>query len=113
MAPLCETRDRIALVTLNRPDKLTALNYALIDRLMETLVEMAADDAVRAPMITAAGDGAFSAGADIAEFAASVRNGEKAALRDFVRRGQRMTGRIESFPKTIIVAVTGLAYGGG
>ncbi len=113
MTPLCETRDRIALVTLNRPDKLNALNFALIDRLMATLDEIEADDAVRVLILTGAGDRAFSAGADIAEFAASVRNGQQAALRDFVRRGQRMTARIESFPKPIIVAVNGLAYGGG
>src|SRR5918997_1878789 len=113
MPLLCETRDRIALLTLNRPDKLNALNFALIDRLKATLDEIEADDAVRVVILTGAGDRAFSAGADIAEFATSVRKGQQAALRDFVRRGQRMTARIESFPKPIIVAVNGLAYGGG
>jgi enoyl-CoA hydratase/carnithine racemase len=113
MPLLCETRDRIALLTLNRPDKLNALNFALIDRLMATLDEIEADDSISVVILTGAGDRAFSAGADIAEFAASVRKGQRAALRDFVRRGQRMTARIESFPKPIIVAVNGLAYGGG
>ncbi|MCG8562951.1 MAG: crotonase/enoyl-CoA hydratase family protein [Hyphomicrobiales bacterium] len=110
---LCEIRDRVALMTLNRPSKLNALNYELIDRLMAHLDAIERDDAVRAVILTGAGERAFSAGADIAGFAPSVRQGQAAALRDFVRRGQRMTARIESFPKPVIVAVNGLAHGGG
>jgi enoyl-CoA hydratase len=110
---LLETRGPVALVTLNRPEKLNALDYALIDRLMAVLDTIERDDAVRAVVLTGAGDRAFSAGADIACFAPSVRQGQAAALRDFVRRGQRMTARIETFPKPIIVAVNGLAHGGG
>ena len=110
---LLETRAPVALVTLNRPEKLNALDYALIDRLMAVLDTIERDDAVRAIVLTGAGDRAFSAGADIACFAPSVRQGQAAALRDFVRRGQRMTARIETFPKPIIVAVNGLAHGGG
>jgi len=110
---LCDIRNKIALLTLNRPDKLNALNYELIDRLMMLLDEIERDDAVRAVILTGAGDRAFSSGADIAGFAPTVRQGQEAALRDFVRRGQRMTARIETFPKPIIVAVNGLAHGGG
>jgi enoyl-CoA hydratase/carnithine racemase len=110
---LAETRGPVALVTLNRPQKLNALDYALIDRLMAVLDSIEADDDVRAVVLTGAGERAFSSGADIACFAPSVRRGPAAALRDFVRRGQRLTGRIESFPKPIIVAVNGLAHGGG
>jgi enoyl-CoA hydratase/carnithine racemase len=101
------------VLTLNRPNKLNALNYALIDRLMERLDAIERDAQVRAIVLTGAGDRAFSAGADISEFVASVRQGQESALRDFVRRGQRMTARIETFPKPIIVAVNGLAHGGG
>jgi enoyl-CoA hydratase/carnithine racemase len=104
---------RVALLTLNRPGKLNALNYELIDRLATRLDEIETDDAIRVVVLTGSGDRAFSAGADIAEFAPSVRKGAAAALRDFVRRGQRLTARIEAFPKPIIVAVNGLAYGGG
>jgi enoyl-CoA hydratase/carnithine racemase len=104
---------RVALLTLNRPHKLNALNYELIDRLATRLDEIETDDAIRVVVLTGSGDRAFSAGADIAEFAPSVRKGAAAALRDFVRRGQRLTARIEAFPKPIIVAVNGLAYGGG
>jgi enoyl-CoA hydratase len=108
-----ETRGRVALITLNRPEKLNALDYALIDRLMEMLDAAEQDDGIRAVVLTGAGDRAFSSGADIACFAASVRRGQAAALREFVRRGQRLTSRIEAFPKPIIVAVNGLAHGGG
>jgi len=110
---LFEKRAAVALLTLNRPGKLNALNYDLIDRLMALLDRIEADDDLRAVILTGAGDRAFSAGADIAGFAESVRSGQAAALRDFVRRGQRMTARIETFPKPVIVAVNGLAHGGG
>lgn len=110
---LFERRDAIALLTLNRPEKLNALNFELIDRLMAHLDEIERDSSLRAVILTGAGDRAFSAGADIQEFAASVKSGQEVALRDFVRRGQRMTARVETFPKPIIVAVNGLAHGGG
>lgn len=110
---LIEKCDAVALLTLNRPDKLNALNYELIDRLMALLDRVESDDGLRAVILTGAGDRAFSAGADIAGFADSVRSGQAVALRDFVRRGQRMTARIETFPKPVIVAVNGLAHGGG
>src|SRR5262249_27406382 len=110
---LVEKDGPVALVTLNRPEKLNALDYALIDRLMEMLDTVENDDGIRALVLTGAGNRAFSSGADIACFAASVRRGQAVALREFVRRGQRLTGRIETFPKPIIVAVNGLAHGGG
>ncbi len=109
---LWDLHDRIALVTLNRPEKLNALSYDLIDRLMALLDQAEADDAVRVVILTGAGR-TFSSGADIAGFAPSVRAGPEVALRDFVRRGQRMTARIENFSKPVIVAVNGLAHGGG
>lgn len=110
---LCEISEGIATLTLNRPDKLNAINYATADRMLTILDALETDARVRAIIITGAGDKAFSAGGDIAEFSASVRLGPAAALRDFVRRGQAMTARMEAFPKPIIAAVNGLAYGGG
>jgi enoyl-CoA hydratase len=110
---LLETSDGIALVTLNRPDRLNALNYALIDRLMAMLDTIEVDAAVRAVILTGAGERAFSAGADIHEFASTVRHGRDTAIRDFVRRGQAMTARLEAFRKPVIAAVNGLAFGGG
>src|SRR6266702_1579073 len=88
-------------------------NYELIDRLMALLDAIECDEAVRVIVLTGAGDRAFSSGADIAGFAPSVRQGQEVALCDFGRRGQRMTARIETFPKPIIVAVNGLAHGAG
>jgi len=103
----------VATLTLNRPDRLNAINFATIDRLHQHLDRIEADDSIRAVILTGAGDRAFSAGADIHEFRACIEAGPEVALRDFVRRGQRFTSRIEGFPKPIIVAVNGLAYGGG
>ena len=110
---LFEIDDGIALITLNRPDKLNALNYDLIDRLMAVLDTIETDAAIRAVILTGAGERAFSAGADIHEFAGSVRHGRDTAVRDFVRRGQAMTARLEAFRKPLIAAVNGLAFGGG
>jgi enoyl-CoA hydratase/carnithine racemase len=109
---LIEMRGAVALLTFNRPSKLNALSYALIDRLMAVLDRIEDDANVRAVVLTGAGDRAFSAGADIAEFSESVRFGPDIAVKDFVRRGQAMTARMESFPKPIIAAVNGIAFGG-
>jgi enoyl-CoA hydratase/carnithine racemase len=110
---LQERSGPVALLTLNRPDKLNALDYALVDALAAALDELETIDSVRAIVLTGSGDRAFSAGADIAGFAGSIEAGREAALRDFVRRGQRLTRRIETFPKPIVAAVNGIAYGGG
>ncbi|WP_374563657.1 crotonase/enoyl-CoA hydratase family protein [Ideonella sp.] len=101
------------VLTLNRPTKLNALSYALIDELMEQLARIEADDSVRAVVLTGAGTQAFSAGADIDGFAPDLAASPEAAYRHFVSRGQGMTRRIESFAKPIIAAVNGLAFGGG
>lgn len=110
---LSETHGDVAVLTLNRPAVLNALSYALIDRLQARLDGVEEDDGVRAVVLTGAGDRAFSAGADIREFAGSVRRGPDAAVREFVRRGQALTARLEAFRKPVIAAVNGLAYGGG
>jgi enoyl-CoA hydratase/carnithine racemase len=110
---LCQIDNGIAQLTLNRPDKLNALNYELIERFGALLDRIERDDSVRAIVLTGGGDKAFSSGADISKIATSVRHGAPAALRDFVQPGQRLTARIETFPKPIIAAVNGLAYGGG
>ncbi|ESZ35858.1 crotonase/enoyl-CoA hydratase family protein [Mesorhizobium sp. L2C067A000] len=110
---LTEARDGIAILTLNRPEKLNALNYALIDRLLALLDAAETDDAIRAIILTGAGARAFSAGADILEFSGSVAIGVDVALRDLVMRGQRLTARLEAFRKPVIAAVNGIAFGGG
>ncbi len=110
---LCtQARDGITVLTLNRPAKLNALSYALVDALIERLRALEADPAVRAVILTGAGQ-AFSAGADIGEFRDSIASGVGTAVREFCRRGQRLTRTIEDFPKPVIAAVNGLAFGGG
>ncbi len=110
---LREVDDGIAILTLHRPEKLNALDYALIDALGAALDELEADAVVRAVILTGSGERAFSAGADIAEFAGSIEGGVEKALREFVRRGQRLTRQIEAYPKPVIVAVNGIAFGAG
>lgn len=109
---LISVENRIALLTLNRPDKLNALNYETVDRLLLLLDRIETDASVQAVIVTGAGR-AFSAGADIHQFSESVAQGADAAVRDFVRRGQAMTARIEAFTKPVIAAINGLAFGGG
>jgi enoyl-CoA hydratase len=110
---LIEVKGEIALLTLNRPEKLNALSYAVNDRLLHLLDRIEDDASIRAVILTGAGDRAFSAGGDIHEFSQSVRKGADLAVKEFVRRGQAMTARMEAFRKPIIAAVNGIALGGG
>lgn len=110
---LFEVADGIGLITINRPDKMNAMTYATIDEISAILDQAEADPEIRVLIITGAGDKAFIAGGDIGEFYESVKAGVDRALRDFVRRGQRLLSRMESFPKPIIAAVNGFALGAG
>jgi enoyl-CoA hydratase/carnithine racemase len=110
---LIDIADNIATLTLNRPAKLNALNYETIDELQNHLNSIERDDSIRVVILTGAGEKAFSAGADIAGFSPSVEAGVATAMREFVGRGQALTKRVENFPKPIIAAVNGLAFGGG
>jgi enoyl-CoA hydratase len=107
-----EIDDQVALLTLNRPDRLNALSNELLAAIMAALDGIELDPAVRAVVITGAGR-AFSAGADIAGFQRHVAAGPAEAIVHFMRPGHRMTRRVESFSKPIIAAVNGLAFGGG
>jgi enoyl-CoA hydratase len=101
--------DGIAVVMVNRPDKLNALNAATVRQLDEVLREVRADDAVRAVILTGSGDKAFVAGADIGELA-------KMGPIDGVqvsRAGQDTFRLLERMPKPVIAAVNGFALGGG
>jgi enoyl-CoA hydratase len=109
---ILNVNDGIATLTLNRPAKLNALDYAMIDTLMSFLDRIEDDASIGAIILTGNGR-AFSAGADIVEFSRSVARGVEPALKEFLRRGQAMTARIEAYGKPIIAAVNGLAFGGG
>src|SRR5438477_8456060 len=108
---LIENRGPVALITLNRPQKLNALNNELIGAVVAALDDMELERSVRAIVITGAGR-AFSAGADIAEFQPHMKAGAAEAIANFMRPGHRLTRRIEAFPKPIIAAINGLAFGG-
>src|ERR1700741_1156052 len=109
---LREDRGAVSILTLNRPEKLNALNNELISALMNALDGIELDHAIRAIVVTGAGR-AFSSGADIAAFQRYIETGPAEAVAHFMRPGHRMTRRVESFPKPIIAAVNGLAFGGG
>lgn len=103
----------ICILKINRPDQLNALDYETIDAIRHHLDDVADDPSLRVIVLTGSGGRAFSAGADIFELAQTLEKGPEAAIREFVYRGQGLTRRIETFPKPIIVAVNGLAYGAG
>ena len=99
----------VRTVTVNRPDKLNALNRATLEALDTAFAEAAADPAVRVVVLTGAGSKAFVAGADIAEM-----NGLSAVQgRDFSLLGQGLMRRIERMPKPVIGKINGFALGGG
>ena len=99
----------IRRITVDRPDKLNALNAATLDALLVAFEQAAEDPAVRVVILTGAGPKAFVAGADIAEMAAL----RPVDGRDFSLRGQRLMRRIETLPKPVIAMVNGFALGGG
>lgn len=104
-----EVEDGIALVTLDRPEKLNALSREVLDELETCFVEAGNDEAVRGIILTGAGEKAFAAGADIAEFRGmTAMDGHRFAL-----RGQAVFDRIASLRKPVIAAVNGYALGGG
>ena len=105
---LTDRFDAVAVITLNRPDKLNALSFPLVRELDDALTKCEADDAVKAVILTGSGDRAFSAGADIHEMA-GLSSEELATRQDL--RGHA-TWHIATFAKPLIGAINGLAYGG-
>jgi enoyl-CoA hydratase len=101
--------DAVRRITVNRPDKLNALNAATLDALQDAFDQAARDASVRVVVLTGAGPKAFVAGADIAEMA-DLRATEG---RDFSLRGQKVMRTIETLPKPVIAMVNGFALGGG
>ena len=99
----------VRILTVNRPDKLNALNAATLDALHAAFTAAAAEPTVRVVVLTGAGGKAFVAGADIAEMAALT----PVQGRDFSLRGQRMMRAVETMPKPVIAMLNGFALGGG
>jgi len=104
-----ETRDGIRILTVDRPEKLNALNAAVLEALEARVREAEADGALRCLIVTGAGEKAFIAGADIGELVKlTPLDG-----REHARRGQAVVERIENLPIPSIAAINGYAYGGG
>ena len=104
-----ETRGRVAVLTLDRPERLNTLSPDMLDDLAARLGEVEADEGVGAAVITGAGDKAFSAGADVS----LVREASPLEARRFAARGHATVDRVEALPKPVIAAVNGYALGGG
>ena len=104
---LYETRGPLALITINRPDKLNAISLATVDDLHAAIAAAAADPGVRVLAITGAGEKAFAAGSDLAEVAHRDLN---QALEPIV---QGVAERLERCPKPTIAAINGICFGGG
>jgi enoyl-CoA hydratase len=103
-----EVADRIATITVNRPDKLNALNAATIGELGQAIDEAVGRDDVAGVILTGAGR-AFVAGADISEMTGQ----STLEMQRLARRGQLVFRRFETSPKPTIAAVNGFALGGG
>ena len=105
----CDVRDGIAVVTVQRPQVLNALNRQAVAELGQAFLRLRDDPAVRGVILTGSGEKAFVAGADIGEIhALDMQSG-----REFALAGQRVFSLIEGLGKPVIAAVNGFALGGG
>ncbi len=104
---LLETVDRVAVLTINRPDKRNALNQQTRDEILQALDDLQKSE-TRVLVITGAGDKAFIAGADIGEF-----EGRTALTQRDVMKQRRIFDAVEDFPKPVIAMINGFCLGGG
>ncbi len=105
---LLERRGRVALLTINRPEKLNALNIQTRAEGAAALDELRGDDSVRVVVITGAGEKSFVAGADIAEF-----EGRTAVSQRDVMTARSLFTAVDTFPKPVIAMINGFCLGGG
>ncbi len=109
LAPvLLEKSDGIATITLNRPEKLNALNQEVRQTVMRMVDELQEDDEVRVAVLQGAGDRAFVAGADVSEFAARTPDEQRELYRH-----RRVYDALADFEKPIVCAIHGYCLGGG
>jgi enoyl-CoA hydratase len=106
---LIERDGGVLVVTINRPEKLNALNTKTVTELGQVMDEAASDAAVHAIVLTGSGEKSFVAGADINELAVQT----PVSGREHARSGQRVFDRIERLGKPVVAAVNGFALGGG
>ena len=103
-----EEEDKIAILTINRPKALNALNSGVLDELDKTLSSIDTNK-IRALIITGAGEKSFVAGADIGEMSKLTKKEGEA----FGKKGNDVFRKIETFPIPVIAAINGFALGGG
>src|SRR5215470_2358103 len=106
---LLERDGAIAIVTVDRPKVLNALNTQTVEELRRVMLDLKRDDAVRAIVLTGAGEKSFVAGADINELAVQTPTGG----REHALTGQHVFDLIENAGKPVIAAINGYALGGG
>ncbi len=106
---LLDVKDNIAVVTLNRPDKLNALNAQTINDLNLVFDELKENEEVYVVVLTGSGEKAFVAGADIKE----LNKLDMISAKEFAEKGQGVLNKIEKFDKPVIAVVNGFALGGG
>src|SRR5436190_23571452 len=107
MEVLVERRGRVGLVTMNRPEKLNALNTALVTQLEQAVRELDSDDDIGAIVVTGAGERAFSAGGDMAEQIASLNSDTRAQPR------VSASAIVREAKKPTLAAIRGYCFGGG
>jgi len=105
---LMEREGRVAILTVNRPDKLNALNDQVREDMLAALAQIESDDGVGVVVITGAGEKSFIAGADISEFAGRSPFDQRHAM-----RSPRIFDIMSSFPKPVIAMINGFCLGGG
>jgi enoyl-CoA hydratase len=106
---LLDIENNTAIITLNRPDKLNALNTDTLKELYSAFIDLGNNSIVRSVIITGCGEKSFAAGADINE----ISSLDSITGKEFSEFGQKVFGFIEQFPKPVIAAVNGFALGGG
>ncbi|MGB5893227.1 MAG: enoyl-CoA hydratase-related protein [Ignavibacteriaceae bacterium] len=106
---LLDVKDNIAVVTLNRPDKLNALNAQTVNDLNSVFDEFKENEEVYVVVLTGSGEKAFVAGADIKE----LNKLDMIRAKEFAEKGQAVLNKIEKFDKPVIAAINGFALGGG
>jgi enoyl-CoA hydratase len=106
---LFEIKEKVALITINRPTKLNALNNETLTELDSLLNHVKIDKDIYVVIITGAGEKSFVAGADISE----LNKCDKSTGKDFAKKGQDVFNLIENLGKPVIAAVNGFALGGG
>ncbi len=106
---IIEKKDKVTIVTLNRPEALNALNSSVLNDLDNYFKQVAEDRSVRVIILTGNGEKAFVAGADLKE----INTLDAPAAQEFAKKGQNVFSRIESLPQVVIGAINGFALGGG